>query len=323
MQTTVYCNYLIMPNKKIATFAYIVIFSAVSAIMPENIPAQHPPQKSSLKIIVIDAGHGGKDGGAPGAYSNEKVIALAIALKLQAQLKTEMPEVKVVMTRTTDVYPTLYQRANLANAAKGDLFISIHCNSTDAVVRSEFTGYKLETYYKGNSPKKYTRKIPQYRSVKTSSTARGTETYLWAANKNEDKMLAMRENAALFQDKSISKDIAGFDPNSPEKMILYSLKTQQYFARSANLALDVEHEFKKAGRISRQVRQRQVGIWVLQATAMPSILIETGYISNPSEEDYLNSKTGQNQITGAIVKALKRYKIGLDNHSTSVADNIK
>ncbi len=311
-----------MYNKSTVTFACIIILCFALAMLPENMPAQRI-QKSPLKTIIIDAGHGGKDGGAPGAYSNEKDIALAIALKLQAQLKAEMPEVKVVMTRTTDVYPTLYQRANLANAAKGDLFISIHCNSTDAAVRSELTGYKIETYYKGNSPKKYTRKVPQYHNVKTPSTARGTETYIWAANKNEDKMLAMRENASLFKDKSTSKDIIDFDPNSPEKMILYSLKTQQYFARSANLALDVEQEFKKAGRISREVRQRQVGIWVLQATAMPSILIETGYISNPAEEDYLNSKAGQNQITGAIVKALKRYKIGLDSRSAAVVINTK
>jgi N-acetylmuramoyl-L-alanine amidase len=136
-------------------------------------------------------------------------------------------------------------------------------------------------------------------------------------------MLAMRENASLFQDKSTSKDVTDFDPNSPEKRILYSLKTQQYFARSAKLAIEVEQEFKKAGRISREVKQRQVGIWVLQATAMPSILIETGYISNPTEEDYLNSKTGQAQITGAIVKALKRYKMGLDSRTVAPLTSTK
>jgi N-acetylmuramoyl-L-alanine amidase len=98
-------------------------------------------------------------------------------------------------------------------------------------------------------------------------------------------------------------------------MILYSLKTQQYFNRSANLALTVEEEFKKVGRISRQAQQRQVGIWVLQAVAMPSILVETGFISNPTEEDYLNSDDGQYQIAKCIVKALKRYKYSLENQT--------
>src|SRR5207237_5049117 len=116
----------------------------------------------------------------------------------------------------------------------------------------------------------------------------------WAMHKNEDKVLAMRENEGLYLD-STSKDATDFNPDSPEKMILYSLKTQQYFTRSSNLALTVEDEFKNVGRISREARQRQVGLWVLQATAMPSILIETGFISNPEEEDYLNSQAGQQE----------------------------
>jgi len=294
---------------------FAVTFCIISAKLPGG--EQHTYQRSSLRTIVIDAGHGGRDEGAPGAYSFEKDIALSIALKLQAELEEEMPEVKVVMTRTTDTYPSLYDRANLANYVKGDLFISVHCNSADPIKQSEFLGYENETYYKGKGSKRkqYTRKVAQYRRWTTPNPAKGTETYIWAAHKNEDKELAMRENESLYLDSTTAKEAGDFDPDSPEKMILYSLKTQQYFTRSANLALTVEEEFKKIGRISREARQRQVGIWVLQATAMPSILVETGYISNPEEEDYLNSQTGQQEITDVIVRALKRYRYSLEHHT--------
>lgn len=123
----------------------------------------------------------------------------------------------------------------------------------------------------------------------------------------------MRENEDLYLDSTLAKQVADFDPNDPEKMILYSLKTKQYFNRSANLAMTVEDEFKKTGRISREARQRQIGIWVLQAVAMPSVLIELGFISNPEEEDYLNSESGQAEMTKAIVQAVKRYKYSLEH----------
>ncbi len=273
-------------------------------------------QVPKLRTIVIDAGHGGSDTGAPGKYSFEKNISLAIALKLQAAVNAEMPEINVVMTRTTDIFDPPQLKASKANQAKGDLFVSIHCNSVDPIRHSELIGHKTQTYYtgKGKNRKKHTRKIPQYRYWTTPNPAMGTETYIWGAHKNDEKELAMRENESLYLDSTLATQVADFDPDSPEKMILYSLKTKQYFSRSANLALTVEDEFKKIGRISREARQRQKGIWVLQATAMPSILVETGYISNPEEEDYLNSEKGQDEITTAIVNALKRYKYSLENH---------
>ncbi len=305
-----------MAHKRLTVvLSLAVLLCSISAKLP--VSKDYVQQKASLRTIVIDAGHGGKDEGAPGAYSYEKDIALAISLKLQAELEKEMPDVKVVMTRTTDTYPSLQDRANLANYVKGDLFISIHCNSADPIKHSEFLGYEDETYYKGKGSKRkqYTRKVAQYRHWTTPNPAEGTETYIWAAHKNEDKELAMRENEALYTDSTTSKEAGNFDPDSPEQMILYSLKTQQYFTRSANLALTVEDEFKKVGRISREARQRQVGIWVLQATAMPSILVETGYISNPEEENYLNSQSGQQEIADVIVKALKRYRFSLEHHT--------
>ena len=276
-----------------------------------------PFQKAKFKKIIIDAGHGGHDTGAEGKYSKEKDIALAVALKLSKLLQDEMPDVEVVLTRTSDIFQSPPIKANIANFNKGDLFISIHCNSAPAIRHSELQGYEKQVYYtgKGRRKKKHTRKVAQYRYWTTPNDAKGTETYIWGAHKTDLKEKAMRENESLYLDSATANFVKDFDPNSPDRMILYSLKTQQYFNRSANLALTVEEEFKKVGRISRQAQQRQVGIWVLQAVAMPSILVETGFISNPQEEDYLNSDDGQNEIVRCIVQALKRYKYSLENPS--------
>lgn len=274
-------------------------------------------QKARLRKIVIDAGHGGYDGGAEGRYSKEKDISLAVALKLAKQLQDEIPEIEIVLTRTQDIFQSPPTKANIANYSKGDLFISIHCNSARAIRHSQLTGYETQVYYtgKGKKKKKRTRKVPRYRHWSTPNPAKGTETYIWGAHKTEMKEKAMRENESLYLDSTTADYVKDFDPNSPDRMILYSLKTQQYFNRSANLALTVEEEFKKVGRISRQAQQRQVGIWVLQAVAMPSILVETGFISNPEEEDYLNSETGQEEIVQCVVKALKRYRYSLEASS--------
>ncbi|HEX8461415.1 MAG TPA: N-acetylmuramoyl-L-alanine amidase [Segetibacter sp.] len=278
-----------------------------------------PKQKAKLRKIIIDAGHGGHDVGAEGKYSKEKDISLAVAIKLGKQIQEQLPDIEVVLTRSTDIYQSPPTKANIANFNKGDLFISIHCNSAGAIKHSELTGYSTETYYtgKGKKKKKHTRKVPQYRNYTTPNPAKGTETYIWGVQKTDMKERAMRENESLYLDSATANFVKDFDPNSPDRMILYSLKTQQYFNRSANLALTVEEEFKKVGRISRQAQQRQVGIWVLQAVAMPSILVETGFISNPDEEDYLNSDNGQNEIVRCVVQALKRYKYSLDNQGSA------
>lgn len=280
-------------------------------------------QKARLKKIIIDAGHGGHDGGAEGRFSKEKDVALAVALKLGQLLEKEIPDVEVVQTRTQDIYQSPPTKANIANFNKGDLFISIHCNSAPPVRHSELTGYSTEVYYtgKGKKKKKYTRKTPRYRNWTTPNPAVGTETYIWGVQKTGMKEKAMRENEALYLDSSTANFVKDFDTDSPDRMILYSLKTQQYFNRSANLALTVEDEFKKVGRTSRQAQQRQVGIWVLQAVAMPSILVETGFISNPDEEDFLNSDEGQNEIVRCLVQALRRYKYSLQNQSPPVITN--
>ncbi len=281
-------------------------------------------QKARLRKIIIDAGHGGHDGGAEGKYSKEKDISLAVALKLGKLVEAEIPDIEVMQTRTQDIYQSPPTKANIANFNKGDLFISIHCNSARPIRHSELSGYSTEVYYtgKGRKKKKHTRKVPRYRYWTTPNEAKGTETYIWGVQKTGMKEKAMRENEALYMDSATANFVKDFDLNSPDRMILYSLKTQQYFNRSAGLALTVEDEFKKVGRISRQAQQRQVGIWVLQAVAMPSILVETGFISNPEEEDYLNSDEGQNEIVRCVVQALKRYKYSLQNQSSPVPATI-
>lgn len=265
-------------------------------------------QKRGVKRVVIDAGHGGKDFGAGGKYSNEKDIALAVALKLEQEIKKEMPDVEVYMTRTTDVYDDVKTKANKANAAKGDLFIAIHCNSADGIRHTEITGYKTVKYKKGK--KWRTKEVPEYRSYTTPNPAKGTETFIWGTDKNDDKEKALRENGEMFGDSSVADEAKKM--SDPEHVAMISLKMSQYAERSRNLAFAVQNEFIKVGRVNREAQQRRVGIWVLQAVAMPAILVELGFISNPEEEDYMNSQSGQIELSQCISRAVKQYKANIE-----------
>lgn len=266
-----------------------------------------------IKTIIVDAGHGimanGGHNGAKGAYSYEDEICLAVSKELVKKFSNEMPEIRIVESRPTEKITALHRRAEIANENKGDLFICIHVNAAVPIKKTEQIGTKKVTYYvgKGKNRKKKTKEVPQYRTYTIPNPAKGTETYIWGSHKNEDKEVAMRENAPMLQEDNFKVNYGDIDPNSPEFFALSLLKTKQYFKRSATLAGFVQDEFAKVGRIDRDVRQRGVGIWVLQATAMPSILVETGYITNRSEEDYLNSKEGQKEIADCIIKAVKTY----------------
>ena len=273
-----------------------------------------PTQKQVLRKIVIDPGHGGSDGGAHGSFSSEKDIALGVSLKLEQMLHDEMPDVEIVMTRRTDVFNSVIQKANIANQARGDLFVCIHVNDAPPTRHSEVIGHHTETYYtgKGSKKKKHTKTVTEYNHWTTPSPAKGTETYIYGVGKTDAKKEALSENMDLYMDSVSAKELKDFDPNDPTKMMISTIKTQQYFQRSANLALTIEDEFQKVGRISRQAQQRQKGIWVLQAVAMPAVLIETGFISNPDEETYLNSEDGQREICEVIIRSLKRYKYSLE-----------
>lgn len=277
------------------------------------------PGQQVLKTIVIDAGHGLRPGGghdgARGAYSYEDEICYDVSKKLVALVEKNFPNIKIVETRPTKYITSLHERADIANRNRGDLFISIHVNAMPPIRKTEFLGYEKETYYvkKGKKKVKKTRSVPKYRHYTVPNTyTKGTETYIWGAHRAEDKELAVRENAPMFAEENYKERYGDIDPNSPEFIALSLVKTRQFGKRSAALANMVETQFEKVGRVSKGTKQRQVGIWVLQATAMPSILVETGFITNPEEEAYLTSESGQNEIAECIVGALRDYIVWLE-----------
>lgn len=298
--------------------AALVLLSLVSlCLFSFNPDTKKPQQKQALRKIIIDPGHGGTDRGAKGKYSYEKDIALAISLKLDSMLRDEIPDVETYMTRRTDVFDPVTRKAQIANREKGDLFVCIHVNEGGGPQKhTEFIGYKEETRYKGKGKKKnaYTVKVKDYRVWYTPNPAKGTETFIYGVdNRNAAKAaLALNGNEEMYLDSVSAKELKDFNPRDPAKMMIINMKIQSYFSRSANLALTIEEEFQKVGRISREAKQRQTPIWVLQAVAMPAVLVETGFISNPDEEDYLNSQEGQQQICEVVVKSIKRYKYSLE-----------
>jgi N-acetylmuramoyl-L-alanine amidase len=318
-----------MITKKLKHSIYISLF-LVCCGLPILVPAQKPV----LKTIIVDAGHGGNSVGAKGQFSNEADIALAIALKLGKRIEEEMPDVKVVYTRTTKEHPggvatnklANRYRAEMANDARGDLFVSIHCNATRQKAGGWYAkrtiGHKNKTVYvgKGSKRKKKTIRVPITESYYVKNTRHGTETYIWAADRSgvKSEYIHTDEESELSSDSSAS----GMpDMNSPEARIRAQLYEKKYFAKSLALGTYIEEEFAKAGRSSAGVKQRnEEQIWVLQATGMPSVLVETGFITNTEEEKYLNSETGQEEIVNSIVNALMRYKSGGTNPSAAVSD---
>jgi N-acetylmuramoyl-L-alanine amidase len=272
----------------------------------------------TLKRIVIDPGHGGTDPGAYGKFSSEAAVSLAISQKLEEYFHNAMPDVEVVLTRRTDIFNTVVEKAQIANQAKGDLFICIHTNSADPKKNREIIGYTNKTYTvkKGGKKRKVTRRVPQYKVSYTPSTARGTETFIYGVGKSEERKEVadnMVDEVVEKLDSVSERQIKELNKNAdPTRSMMASLLTQQYFQRAASLALTIEEEFKNAGRISREAKQRPKGIWVLQAVAMPAVLVETGFISNPEDEEYLNSEDGQEQICEVITKAVLRYKKSLE-----------
>jgi N-acetylmuramoyl-L-alanine amidase len=301
-------------NRLILAFRLVLI--AVICIMSANGYAQKTAK--TLKRIVIDPGHGGTDPGAYGKFSSEAAVSLAISQKLEEYFHDAMPDVEVVLTRKTDIFNSVVEKAQIANQAKGDLFICIHTNSADPKKNREIIGYTNKTYTvkKGGVKRKVTRRVPQYKVSYTPSTARGTETFIYGIGKsNERKEVAdnMVDEMVEKLDSVSERQIKELNNNAdPTRSMMASLLTQQYFQRAASLALTIEEEFKNAGRISREAKQRPKGIWVLQAVAMPAVLVETGFISNPEDEEYLNSEDGQDQICEVITKAVLRYKKSLE-----------
>ena len=268
-------NELNMIQRKIFRFGvFILLF-----LMPFVTMAQ---KGEKIQTIVIDAGHGGKDTGALGKVTTEKALNLAVALKFGNYIKENLPDVKVIYTRDKDRFVELSERAAIANRNNADVFISIHCNSTEG-----------------------------------STTANGAETFVMGESKNEKNLaIAKKENAAiLLEDNTDAYD--NFDPNSTEAYILFSLSQSMYQKQSLDLAAKVQKQFtQKVGRHDRGVQQ--AGFLVLWKTSMPSILVELGFINNTKEEQFLNSEKGQTQMALALYRAFEEYKreFEAENHTS-------
>lgn len=291
-----------------------------------NINAQVAPKKP-LQTLIIDPGHGGLDPGAMGTKESEANVALQVSMKLGDTLAKAYPDMKIIYTRTTDVLPgpvqnkdaALKYRANLANESGGDLFIAIHCNSAGrhpgGWYERKVTGKipVVKTYKKGKKTYTKTTYQYQYENVFVENKAKGTETYIWAVNKNDAKVNSVSKNNEYGEIDSTST-LTLPDPSDPAEKARMLIYAQNYFRKSYNLADFVQQEFTATGRVDRGVKQRNdKGIWVLQATAMPSILIEIGFISNKEEEEYITSPEGQAEIVKNIFDAFKKYKEKLEN----------
>jgi N-acetylmuramoyl-L-alanine amidase len=231
-------------------------------------------------VIVIDAGHGGKDPGALGSFSAEKNITLAIALKTGSYIEKNLQNVTVIYTRKTDTFIELKDRPDIANKNNADLFISIHANSTK------------------------------------SRTINGTETFVMGPAKDQQNLeVAMKENEVILLENDYSTTYEGFDPKSPESYIMFTLMQNIFLKQSTSLASAIQSQYKeKNNRTDRGVKQ--AGFWVLFMTTMPSVLTETGFITHPDEEKYLNSKEGQDKIASSIFKACSDYIADIESKSS-------
>lgn len=265
--------------------------------------------RDSQFIVVLDAGHGGDKSGARGEYSLEKNITLAITLKVGNLLQQSYPDIKVIYTRTSDIDVPLYERAEIANHNKADLFISIHCNSTPYHYTRKLVGHRTVRHHGKR------RREPVYRTYTYRNTSlRGTGAYVLRIGRTDEKKEALKdnfdiaqtENADIYTEKNYQQHYSGFDAGNPTNMILLTYAASSYLRQSMEFANTVEQEFSQAGRPTIGVFQQ--GLAVLAGSAMPSVLIETDYINNPEGERYLNSQTGQDQIASLIVKAIVKYK---------------
>jgi N-acetylmuramoyl-L-alanine amidase len=277
----------IVPTMKAGPkIASLLLVSLLCASFARVAPGTAVPVESPyrMKTVVIDAGHGGHDHGCSGKKSKEKDVALKIALDLGKQIKAAYPDINVVYTRTTDVFIELHERAAIANRNKADLFICIHCNAN------------------------------------TSTKPYGTETYVMGLHKTEANLsVAKRENDVILMEDNYTAHYDGFNPNDPTAHIIFSLFQHAYMQQSINFASKVEAAFaSQGGRSSRGVKQ--AGFLVLWKTSMPAVLIETGFLTNAQEEDFLASTKGQSTISKCIFSAFDQYKAELEG--SKLADNV-
>ena len=271
-----------MNNAKLIIFLLVFIFSGNFIVAQEN--------RTKIKTIVIDPGHGGKDSGTMGTKRfkiYEKHVALAVSLKLGKYISDAFPEVEVIYTRDSDFFLELNERTEIANKANADLFISIHCDG--------FTNPKPS----------------------------GASVFVMGMSKLKANMdVAMRENSAIYLEDNYKKKYDGFDPKSPESYIVFSLMQNTYLNQSLKIAEQVETQFStRANRKSRGVKQAP--FYVISRTNMPSILIECGFLTNPKEEEFLHSEIGQDYIASAIFRAFRSYKESVEIEEPKIKDTIK
>lgn len=234
-------------------------------------------KKVAIRRVVIDAGHGGQDPGTIGQRAKEKNVALAIALKLGNMIQKNFKDVKVIFTRDRDVFVELNRRAQFANDLKADLFISIHCNAN------------------------------------TNHSLRGAETYVMGLHKTQANLeIAKTENASILMESDYTSRYDGFNPNTDESYITFSMFQDAYLEQSMEFAAEVQKQFEeRVGMNDRGVRQ--AGFLVLYKTTMPSVLVETGYLSNPSEETFMVTDKGQEYIASAIFRAFRTFKQNVES----------
>ena len=310
--------------KRSAALLMLIVFFCLGISFSYPVQGQ---KSTTIHTIIVDPGHGGQFHGTRGLISKEEDVTLEIGLKLGQAIKKEFPNIKVVYTRTTEgsvndattLGADLHNRAQIANSAKGDLFISIHCDATPkpagGYYEKKVIGHKKKLEYVGRGKKRRKKwvTVPIYESYWVKNMMTGATTYIWKADKMEDKTKAItqkdEDSTGELQDSTIE-----WDTESPEARIRAQLYEQKYFKKSATLATLIEEEFANSGRRTWGVKQRDKGIRVLQATGMPSVLVETGYLTNKEEEEYLNSDKGQDEVVAGIIKALSRYKQQLESN---------
>jgi N-acetylmuramoyl-L-alanine amidase len=245
------------------------------------------PSSRKVRVVVIDAGHGGSDPGCHGLKHFEKDVALSITLKVGKYIEENIKDVKVVYTRKTDVFVPLNEIASHANKNNADLFICIHCNA--AVNKQVF----------------------------------GSETYVMGLHKTKGNLeVAKRENASILFEEDYKKKYEGFDPNSDEANIIFNMYQNAFLEQSLSYASKVQEEFRKNKNLTDK-GVKQAGFLVLWKTSMPSVLIETGFLTNAEEEKYLGSQKGQDQIAFAIYKAFKNYKAEVEGYDAGPENEIR
>ncbi len=265
-------------NKKYFSFFFFIM--VLPLLLFSIISAGQEKVNAGISVVVIDPGHGGKDPGTVGGNLEEKNVVLDIALRLGDYIKANYPDIKIIYTRKSDVFIPLHKRAEIANKASADLFISIHANAVE---------------------QKY---------------VQGTETFVLGQHRSQDNLdVAKKENSVILLEDDYHTRYEGFDPNSSESYIMFELVQDEYKEQSISLANEIQNEFRLyAQRKDRSVKE--AGFLVLRRTTMPSVLIETGFLSNSADRQFMSSKSGRDQLAAAIFKAFNAYKNDVEQKSS-------